>query len=121
LLLETRMSVTLPPAVRASLSIQGREDIVSPRFWLRHGVRVVMTLTDAATGAPVTGAAGVSLLVDRPGPDADDQFLSPAATEASPGVWIWDLFLDQPGAWRLGAESTAPRYSADRLSFDVVA
>jgi hypothetical protein len=115
------MSLILPPAVRASLAIQGREDIVYPRFWLRHGIRVVLTLTNPADGQPIAAAAGVTLLVDRPGLDADDRFLPPAAVEASPGVFVWDLFLDQPGAWSLGAESTAPRYAADRLSFDVVA
>jgi len=113
------MSVTLPPAVRASLAIQGREDIVYPRFWLRHGIRVVLTLTDAATGAPVTGAAGVTLLVDRP-TDADDRFIPLAAAEIRSGVFAWDLYLDQPGAWRLAAESVAPRFSADRLAFDVI-
>lgn len=114
------MSVTLPPAVRASLAIQGREDVVYQRFYLRQGIRVVLTLTDAATGGVIGGPAGVSLLVDRPAADNDDRFLPMAATEIRPGVFAWDLYLDRSGAWRLTAESTAPRFSADRLVFDVI-
>ncbi|EHM03455.1 hypothetical protein HMPREF9946_00103 [Acetobacteraceae bacterium AT-5844] len=115
------MSATLPPAVRAELSIQGRELILLPRFWVRQGIRAVLTLTDAASGRLIIGAAGVTLLVDRPAPDSDDSFPHPQGAEIRPGVFAWDLWLDQPGRWGLQADAATPRFAADRLAFDVVA
>ena len=114
------MSGTMPPAVTAELSIAGADLLIYPRFWLNAGVRVVLTLTDTETGQHVTGATGVMMVIDRPG-DADDSLSqSQLPTERSPGVWVLDLCGDTAGTWTVRAESTNPRCSADRITFEIV-
>jgi hypothetical protein len=114
------MSGTYPPAVQARLSIAGREDVPRPRFWCQDGIRLLLTLTDAESGAPVLGASGVSITVDRPGA-ADDAFAQPGTPEIRPGVFALDLLLEEAGAWEIRATVLSPRCGAARLLFDVIA
>jgi hypothetical protein len=114
------MSGTYPPAVQARLSIAGREDVPRPRFWQGDGIRVLLTLTNVETGAPITGAGGITLTIDRPGA-ADDAFAQTEPPEIRPGVFALDLLLDTAGAWTIQAEILSPRCAATRLLFDAIA
>ncbi|ACB34891.1 40-residue YVTN family beta-propeller repeat protein [Leptothrix cholodnii SP-6] len=81
-------------------------DIRTGRDW-----ELQIRLTDAQSGAAVTGVRDLQLMVlERPGLSQQRQF----AQEREPGVYVVRQRFPRPGVWRLMVQSVSQRLSFDR-------
>ena len=81
-------------------------DIRTDREW-----ELQIRLTDAHSGAPVSGVRDLQLMVlERPGLSQQRQF----AQEREPGVYVVRQRFPRPGIWRLMVQSVSQRLSFDR-------